>query len=117
MNKSLLALGSLCFSLMTQSAWAECAYPKAPDAIPDASSATEQQMINAMQSFKEYNASVDAYVACLDEETSAKVKEGGANAMQIKSMQAKKKSTVTDERQAKVNAFNEQVRAFKAKKG
>ncbi len=99
-------------------AQAECSFPKAPDAIPDGKSASEQEMIAAMAAFKQYNTDVDAYVACLDTETADKVKEAsGAGAiMQIKSMQSKKKTSATDERQAKVNTFNEQVRTFKARK-
>ncbi len=98
-------------------AQAECSFPKAPTA-PDGKSSSEPDMIAAMTAFKQYNADVDAYVACLDAETADKVKEaGGAGAiMQIKAMQSKKKSSATDERQVKVDAFNEQVRAFKSRK-
>jgi hypothetical protein len=108
-----LATLSVAFSL---SAHAECNYPKAPDAV-DGKSASEPQMIAAMNAFKQYNADVDAYIACLDTETAEKSKDaGGASAiMQIKAMQSKKKSSVTDERQAKVDEFNKQVRTFKSK--
>lgn len=99
-------------------AQAECTFPKAPGAIPDGKSASEQEMIAAMSAFKQYNTDVDAYVTCLDAEIADKLKEAGAASaiMQIKAMQAKKKASATEERQAKVNDFNEQVRTFKSRK-
>lgn len=99
-------------------AQADCAFPKAPDSIPDGKTASEAEMLGAMSAFKAYNSEVDAYLSCLDQETNDKIKEaGGAGAiMQIKALQAKKRGSATDERQAKVDSFNEQVRAFKARK-
>lgn len=117
MKKHLLILGGAALGLTSHIALADCTYPKAPDAIPDPKTASQPDMLAAMATFKQYNADVDAYVACLDTETADKIKEaGGAGAiMQIKSMQAKKKSSATDERQAKIDAFNKAVREFKAK--
>ena len=102
---------------LATSAQADCTYPKAPDVMPDANSATKEQMVAAAGQFKQYNTDVDAYVACLDQETETKVKEAaGAGAiMQIKALQAKKKSSAMDERQAKIDEFNKQIRVFKAK--
>jgi len=112
---SLAAVASLGMSLAAQ---ADCTFPKAPDAVPDGKVASEAEMLSAMSAFKQYNADVDSYLACLDQETTEKAKEAGATSaiMQIKAMQQKKRSSATDERQAKVETFNEQVRAFKARK-
>ncbi len=117
MRNSLTCLASILLSMTSQMALADCTFPKAPDAMPNPKSASQPEMIAAMSAFKQYNADVDAYVACLDEETSAKVKEAsGAGAiMQIKAMQAKKKSSALDEREAKIDSFNKAVREFKAK--
>ncbi|MGC3982033.1 MAG: hypothetical protein QM808_12290 [Steroidobacteraceae bacterium] len=118
MKVSLISLVGMFAVALSTSAYADCAFPKAPESIPDGKSASEPEMISAMTAFKQYNTDVDTYVACLDTETDAKIKEAGAAGaiMQIKAMQAKKKSSATDERQAKVNTFNEQVRTFKARK-
>lgn len=99
-------------------ALAECAFPKAPDATPDGKSASEAEMISAMAAFKQYNTEVDTYLSCLDSETEAKVKEASAPGaiLQLKAIQQKKRTSASDERQAKVNTFNEQVRAFKSRK-
>lgn len=117
MRTSLITLTGSVLCLVTNLALADCTYPKAPDSMPDPKSATQPEMVAAMSAFKQYNTDVDAYVACLDEETSAKIKDaGGAGAiMQIKAMQAKKKSSAMDDRQAKIEAFNKAVREFKAK--
>lgn len=103
--------------LLGAAAQADCTYPKPPDNIPDGKSAAEPEMLAAMAAFKQYNTDVDAYLVCLDEETKTKTQEAsGASAIvQIKAMQSKKRSSATDERQAKIDEFNKQVRAFKGK--
>jgi len=117
MKNSLFYLGGSVLCLTANLAFADCTYPKAPDSMPDPKAATQPEMIAAMSAFKQYNADVDAYVACLDEETTAKVKDAsGAGAiMQIKAIQAKKKSSAMDEREAKIETFNKAVRTFKAR--
>lgn len=118
MKASLISIVGVLAMGLSAVAHADCAFPKAPDAIPDGKSASESEMISAMSAFKQYNTDVDAYLACLDSETEAKVKDAGAAGaiLQLKAMQQKKRSSATDERQAKVNTFNEQVRVFKARK-
>jgi hypothetical protein len=117
MKMTALFLSGTALCLASNLAFAECSYPKAPDAMPDPKTATQPDMIAAMAAFKQYNAEVDTYVACLDEETAAKVKEaGGAGAiMQIKAIQSKKKNSAIDERAAKIDTFNKTVREFKSR--
>lgn len=117
MKKTLALSGVLSLWLLSAAAQADCTYPKSPDSIPDGKSASEPEMLAAMAAFKQYNTDVDAYLACLDAETVAKTKEAsGAGAiMQIKAMQSKKRSSASDERQAKIEEFNKQVRTFKSK--
>jgi 3-keto-L-gulonate-6-phosphate decarboxylase len=98
---------------------ADCTYPKQPDSVPDGKTASEAEMVSAMTTFKQYNADVTSYLACLDSETSDKIREaGGATSaiMQIKSMQSKKHNSAVDELTAVTGKFNEQVRTFKARK-
>ena len=96
------------------SAHAECAFPKAPASIPDGKTASEPEMLAAMQAFKAYNEEVNAFGACLEEETKTK-SAGTAQLMQLKTMQAKKHNAAIEELQAKAKLFNEQVRLFKAR--
>lgn len=102
-----LAAGSL-------AAQADCAYPKAPASIPNGTTATEQEMLAAMNAFKAYDADVKAFGSCLEQETKDK-SAGTAQLMQLKTMQSKKLNAVVEELQAKAKAFNEQVRAYKAR--
>jgi hypothetical protein len=103
-------------SLLAVSAQADCPYPKAPAQIPSGSTATEQEMIAAMHAFKAYNEEVTAFQACLDNESKEK-SAAGVQTMQFKAMQAKKAAAAAEELEQKANAFNEQVRIFKAKAG
>ncbi len=100
-------------------ALADCVFPKAPEQVPDGKTASESEMISAMTVFKQYNADVTAYSACLEKETAEKIRDaGGATSaiIQIKSLQAKKNNVAVDELQKKATDFNEQVRIFKARK-
>jgi hypothetical protein len=115
MNRKLLTIGAafaLAFGVAT--AQAECAFPKAPATIPDGKTASEAEMIAAMQAFKAYNDEVNAFGACLEEETKSKA-AGTAQLMQLKTMQTKKHNAAIDELQTKAKLFNEQVRVFKAR--
>lgn len=115
MNRKLLTIGAafaLAFGVAT--AQAECAFPKAPATIPDGKTASEAEMIAAMQAFKAYNDEVTSFGACLEEETKSKA-AGTAQLMQLKTMQTKKHNAAIDELQAKAKLFNEQVRVFKAR--
>ena len=109
--KTTLALVLLAFSF---SASDYCAFPKAPATIPDGKSASEADMIAAMQAFKAYNDEVTAFGACLEQETKDKA-AGTAQLMQLKTMQTKKHNAAVAELQEKAKLFNEQVRIFKAR--
>ena len=104
-----LALGALSLS-----AHADCTYPKAPASIPNGATASEQEMLGAMQAFKAYDADVKSFGACLDQETKEK-SAGTAQLMQLKTMQTKKLNAAVEELQSKAKEFNEQVRVFKAR--
>lgn len=115
-GKSLTLSSIVALSLLTAAAHADCPYPKAPGTIPSGSSASEAEMIAAMQAFKAYNDEVKAFGACLDDESKQKASSGGQT-MQFKTMQAKKLAAAVKELESKAEAFNEQVRIFKAKSG
>jgi len=106
-----VALG---LTALSMAAHAECTYPKAPASIPKGASATEQEMVGAMQAFKAYDADVKTFGACLDQETREKA-AGTAQLMQLKTLQSKKLSAAVDELQTKAREFNEQVRVYKAR--
>jgi len=103
---------------MSFTAQAECTYPKAPAAIPDGKSASKDEMIAAMQAFKQYDADVQSYLTCLSDETAAMAKNGATDSVvQFKAMQTRKHNSALAEAKEHAGKFNEQVRAFKSKNG
>ena len=90
-------------------AHADCQLPPPPNKIPDGKTASEQEMITAMQTLKEYNGDVDTYLKCLDFEAKQNHISSGD--------QEKMHNLAVDTLQKVANKFNEQVRTFKAKSG
>jgi len=114
MTKALIRWLSVLALVVSCSAHADCAFPKAPAAIPDGKTASEQDMVAAMAAFKTYNEEVNAFGQCLEQETKDKA-AGTAQLMQLKTMQTKKLNAAVAELQSKAKLFNEQVRIFKAR--
>ncbi len=79
--------------------------------IPDGKSATESQLLDAQTAVKSYVAAMEAYMACLDQELTAK----GENAPEeYKFLMIERHNAAVTEVETVANAFNEQVRAWKA---
>jgi len=98
---------------------ADCTFPRAPEAIPNGKTAAEPEMLAAMAAFKQYNADVTAYLACLETETTDKVRDAGGVTgaiMQVKSLQSKKHNAAVGELKKLASQFNEEVRIFKARR-
>ena len=90
-------------------AYADCVLPPPPSKIPDGTSASEQEMVSAMQTLKSYDGDVNVYLKCLEfEEKQNRLTSGdreskhNAAVAQLEKIAAK---------------FNEQVRVFKSKHG
>src|ERR1700749_4143277 len=64
--KRILVAVAVAYAAASAPAYADCVLPPAPSKIPDGSTASEQEMLTAMQTLKEYNADVDTYMKCLD---------------------------------------------------
>jgi hypothetical protein len=95
--------------LYSASATAGCVLPAAPSRIPDGSSATEQEMVSAMQTLKQYNDDVSEYTKCLEF-------EGKRNRITVDD-QAKHRDLALSALATVAAQFNEQVRRFKARHG
>jgi hypothetical protein len=93
--------------LYSLSAGAECVLPAAPSRVPDGNSATEQEMVAAMRTLKQYNGDVTEYTQCLEFEQHLKRISITAGAKQ-KDLALNTLATVAAQ-------FNEQVRRFKAR--
>jgi hypothetical protein len=90
-------------------AYAECVLPPAPSKVPDGRTASEQEMLTAMQTLKEYNGDVDTYNKCLEFEA----KQNRLS----RADEEKMHNTAVETLQKIAAKFNEQVRSFKAKSG
>ena len=101
-----LCLAFVC-SLVALPAWADCSLPPAPSKVPDAASASQQEMIAAMQTLKHYDADVNTYLKCLEFEAK--------QSRLSHDEQARKHNQAVDALAAVAAKFNEQVRIFKAK--
>ena len=118
MERSKLPLLFISLSLCVgAAAHADCTFPKAPASIPNGATATEPEMVAAMQAFKNYNAEVTAYGQCLEDETQAKMKDGMSPIAirEFKIIQTKKNNTAVEDLKAKVKEFNDQVHVFKSR--
>ena len=115
MTRLTLALLALAASGAAQ---ATCIYPRAPDRLPDGSTATYEEMAAAQKAVQQFNDDINAYNACLDLEMVTLEKSGAydPNRMtELRQMQAKKNNAAVDEVQALADRFNEQLRIFKAR--
>jgi hypothetical protein len=106
--------------LATGFAAAECVYPKAPGAIPDGNTATEEEMVAGMRAVKEYNTQVTAYLNCLDMQMQTDITAAGTEAppetiAQIKAINAKRHNAAVEELESHAARFNEQVKTYKGR--
>ncbi len=103
---SLIALAAGAFALPAR---ATCMLPPPPSKIPDGSTASQQQMMSAMETLKEYNGDVSVYLKCLEFE--ARENRLPANLRDMRH------DAAVAELQVVADKFNQQVRVFKSKHG
>ena len=94
-------------TLLSLPAFADCELPPPPSKIPDGTSASEQEMISAMQTLKQYDGDVNVYLKCLEFEEKQ-------NHLSASDHESKHNSAVAT-LEGVASKFNEQVRIFKAK--
>ena len=86
---------------------ADCMLPPPPSKIPDGTSASEREMVTAMQTLKQYDGDVNVYLKCLEfEERQKHIPPGERDA---------KHNAAVSQLDTIAAKFNEQVRVFKAK--
>ena len=107
-------------SALSSTAWADCAYPRAPGKLPDGNAATREEMVAAKKVVDQYNTDMTAYLGCLKTEHDAALAKQGASLSEEQKQQmsarvTQKNDAAVDELQDVVGRFNEQLRVFKAK--
>jgi uncharacterized protein involved in tellurium resistance len=117
--KALLPL-TLLAALAAGNSWAACPYPKAPEKVPDGSTATIQQMLETQKAVKQFDLDVGAYQTCLDGETSAAIAAQGEKLSEERKnemlrIKVQKQNAAAEEATALAARFNDQVKVYKEK--
>ena|ERR1700744_1451832 len=94
--------------LYSLSALADCVLPAPPSHIPDGSSASEQEMVAAMRTLKQYHGDVDDYTKCLGFEQRQSRLSNDALEMH--------RNNALSTLASVVSRFNEQVRRFRSRR-
>jgi hypothetical protein len=118
--KALLAMACGVTLAAMAPAYADCTYPSPPSKIPDGATATLDDMLAGQKAIKEYQKSMDDYVACIDKELDDKIAKAGdqlkpQQKTDMQKMEAQKHNAAVDQEQAVADRFNEQVKVFKAR--
>ena len=96
-----------------QFALSDCLYPKLSVDIPNGSTATMEDMVAAQADFKAYNANMDAYLDCLDNELS-KISQDLEGYADIKAHSDAKYNAAIDQLTEAAEEWNQAVRGYKA---
>lgn len=106
-NAFLATFAASCLSASL--AFAECSAPSVPSKVPDGTTASEPEMVAAMQTLKKYNEDVTTYTKCLQfEEKQNRMTAGDAK---------RAHNAAVEKLESVAAKFNAQVQAFKSKKG
>ncbi|MCL4722159.1 MAG: hypothetical protein KJ041_09455 [Gammaproteobacteria bacterium] len=104
-----LAISLLCS--MASLADAACEYPPAVK-VPDGKAATKAEIEASGAEVKQYIATMEGYLACLDQEEAAVPEE--QKTPDTRALHVKRYNAAVDAMQATAAEFNAQLRAFKA---
>lgn len=103
-------------------AHAACVYPQAPQALPNGSKATKEEMLAAQGQVKEYSKTVqEVYLPCLETEKKESIAaldnmdpDYTQKLANIESMHAKKHNAALDELQAIADRWSVELKAYSA---
>ncbi len=118
--KTIFSAATAVLLLGSAMTWADCERSEAPG-IPDGSKASEQEMIDGQQNLKQYMASTEKYLACIDGEekaaieVEAKATEPAAEDARVERAAAHTSAynEAVQEMEAKAAEFNEQLKAYR----
>lgn len=103
---------------LATAAQAECVYPDQDLQLPDGSTATKDEMIDAQQDVKAYMADMETYLDCLKKEHAAAAADAGEEDEEVvarrEAMFTKRHDAAVDQMHLVGARFNQQVRAYKA---
>jgi len=99
--------------------YAACTYPKAPQSIPDGSTASLEEMLAGQRAVKAFDAEITAYQSCLETEHNEALAANPGLTTDQKNERAKilaqKQNAAVDEAQGVADRFNAQIRVYREK--
>lgn len=114
--KTLYSL-ALIATLAIGTAEANCTYPKAPDSIPDGSTASLQEMVAAQRAVKQFDADITAYQACVEKENKDAIAANPDMTLEQKAEREKitvqKLNSAVDDAQLWADRLNAQIRVYR----
>ena len=108
--KTTIAGIAIASALAAGTASAACEMPSLVAAIPDGATATEQQLLAAQTSVRDYVAAMDRYIACQNQELAAQGTNATAHFLYLMSTRIESARKEVD---AVATRFNDQVSAFR----
>lgn len=91
-----------------------CEYPTRIE-VPDGRTATEDNMLEGQQAVKGYMSAMEEYLDCIDTETESLATDGDEEAeKEQRAILVSKHNAAVDDMESVADAFNEQVRAYRA---
>jgi hypothetical protein len=120
MTKVIVAAALLLASVGIAQAQAgsSCVNPQPPRSIPDGNTATYDEMVEAHKTIRQYDADVRTYTVCLELELKSLVESqevDEARRQELEGMYASRNNAAIDQVQAIVDAFNQQLRIYRAR--
>jgi len=112
-------LAALVAATLALPAQAACTYPTAAAKLPDGNAATMEEMLAAQKAVKQFDADINVYTECLAKELEASLANPDLDEKakkELQAMHAKKHNAAVESAEELAARFNDQVRAFKAKK-
>ena len=118
---TVLVLAALAAGAQAQ---AGCDYPKAPDSVPNGSTASKEEMLAAARAFRDYNTQIKGYTDCLKGEHDAQISkidpklpadQQAARKAEIDKILAQKNDAAVDEATSATERFNAQIHAYNDK--
>jgi hypothetical protein len=97
---------------------ASCIYPDPPDALPDGSVATYEEMVAAHTAVREFDEDIRTFNVCLELEVKALLEDPTINDEtkdDLRQLLVQRIDAAVDEAEFVVGQFNEQLRLFRAR--
>jgi hypothetical protein len=107
-------------TLLAGPVYADCAYPPAPEKVPDGNTATLDDMIAAKKAVTAYDSAIGTYLDCIKQEHQDALAQGGDKLTDkqkddLNRIETQRHNAAVTQLQTIADRVNEQIRVYKAK--